>query len=268
MDLIRNNATNNPLPGQAGSALGGMLANGGNMAPQGSNPYMGQTTSVGTNPYAGSNPYLEQNIQNTMGDMARTYNQQVAPTMAATAYKSGSFGNTGRQEMEDESRNQLQQNLGRTSANMRMQDYGMQQGLAESDIARRMGAQQTDYARNAGISESGLNRASSDYNSAQGRMLSGLNMAPSVYGMGFQGGNSLLGIGGTQQALGQQELGAQRAEFDRAQQWPFQTGQYMSGALRGQGGTTSTTDPAPNPWAGAAGMAGLWNIFNQPRPPG
>ena len=81
------------------------------------------------NPYAGANPYLEQNIQNTLGDVANTYNQQVAPQMAAQAYKSGSFGNTGQQEMENQSRNMLQKNMGQISGNMRMQDYGNQQAM-------------------------------------------------------------------------------------------------------------------------------------------
>jgi hypothetical protein len=101
------------LPQQAESALGNTL----------NGSYLGSG-----NPYAGANPYLEQNIQNTMGDMTKAYNQQVAPTMAATAYKSGSFGNSGQQEMENQSRNMLQQNLGRTSADMRMADYSNQLG--------------------------------------------------------------------------------------------------------------------------------------------
>ena len=146
------------LPAQSEAALSNVLS-GGSTGRDRYNPYANASTYVGSNPYAGANPYLEQNIQNTLGDMTRSYNQNVAPSMAATAYKSGSFGNTGQQEMEAQSRNQLQQNLGRVSGDMRMQDYGMQQGLAESDIARRMNAQQTDLARSAGLAEGGLNRS-------------------------------------------------------------------------------------------------------------
>lgn len=181
-DMAADRAMNgNGVPQQAEAALGGVLS--GAQAPQTTNPYMGassspgaanpyagamsssgsnpwegKTTSVGSNPYAGANPFLEKNIQNTLGDMTRSYNQNVAPTMAANAFQSGSFGNAGQQEMENTSRDMLQRNLGRTSGDMRMQDYGMQQGLAESDINRRMSAQQTDYARSAGLAEGGLNR--------------------------------------------------------------------------------------------------------------
>ena len=148
-DMTANRAQQSGgLPAQSEAALSNVLS-GGSMGAQRTNPYADSSTSVGSNPYAGANPYLEQNIQNTMGDMTKAYNQNVAPSMAATAYKSGSFGNTGQAEMEAQSRNMLQQNLGRVSGDMRMQDYGMQQGLAESDITRRMNAQAGDYSRNA-----------------------------------------------------------------------------------------------------------------------
>ena len=303
MDLTRNWATNNPLPGQASNYLGGMLQNGGAMAPQAPNPYMGgsatvgsnawegKTTNVGTNPYAGANPYLEQNIQQTLNDMTRSYNQNVAPTMAATGYKSGSFGNTGQQEMENESRNMLQRNLGSTSANMRMQDYGMQQGLSEADITRRMNAQLQDYARsgsyaegaanrattasmadlarNANIYESGANRYSSDWNAAQNRGLTGLSMAPSVYGMGFTGANALGNSGAAQQGQAQNVLGSQYQDWLSAQQWPFQTGNYMNNVINGggAGGTQTTTSPGTNPWAGMIGGGLLGSqLWNYPRP--
>jgi hypothetical protein len=293
MDMIANNAMNNPLPGQAASALGNILGGQGK-APQSSNPYLGattgtgsnawegKTTSVGSNPYAGANPYLEQNITRTLGDITRSYNQNVAPTMAAQAYKGGSVGNTGQAEMEATSRDMLQRNLGSTAANMRMQDYGMQQQLAESDIGRRMNAQLADYARSAGLAEgtlnrsmtagladaarnanlyeSGADRALRAYQLDQGNMFNALGMAPQIYGMGFTGGNALSGIGAQQQNLAQQQLNVGRQDWNDYNSYDVNL--YKNLAYGGNtGGTTTQTAPGGNPITGAIGGAGLFNML-------
>jgi hypothetical protein len=209
------------LPQAAESALGNTL--GGN--------YLGSG-----NPYAGANPYLEQNIQNTMGDMSKTYNQQVAPTMAATAYKSGSFGNSGQQEMENQSRNMLQQNLGRVSGDMRMQDYGQQQNM---------------------------------WGQERNRMMQGLGQASNINGLGYAGADRMLGIGGTMQQQGQNELTGQYQQWQDAQNWPFKTGGYMNTTLNGGGAGSQqqTTAPGQNPVAGVLGGAMFGSqLFGQGNP--
>lgn len=331
-DMAADRAMNSQVPQQAERALGTALS--GAQAPQMQNPYLGamsyagganpyagatasagangwegKTTSVGSNPYAGANPYLEQNIQRTLGDITKSYNQNVAPTMAANAYQSGSFGNTGQAEMENTSRDMLQRNLGSTSANMRMQDYGMQQGMAEADIGRRMSAQQTDLARNANIAEGGLNRsmqgqladlarntglyenaanryqqasladlsrnaqlfesgANRSYNgfeSAQGRMMQGLGMSPSIYNMGYDPANRLMGIGGAMQQQGQAELDGMYGEFTDARDWAarmFNTARAPFGGISA-GGTTTQTAPRGNPYSGLLGGAMIGNQMGQ-----
>ena len=218
MDMAAQRAQQqNGLPQQAEGELGKTLGG----------SYLGSG-----NPYAGANPYLEQNIQNTMGDMTKAYNQQVAPTMAATAYKSGSFGNTGQQEMENQSRNMLQQNLGRVSGDMRMADYGNQQSMWEQE---------------------------------RNRMMNGLGQASNIYGLGYQPAQQMLGIGGTMQQQGQNELNSQYQQWQNAQQWPFTTGQYMNSTLNGSGAGSQqqTTAPGQNPVAGLLGGALLGNqIYN------
>lgn len=212
-DMIANQAANSQLPQQAQSTLGDVLGG----------------TGVAKNQYSGANPYLEQNIDRTLGDITRNYNQNVAPQMAATAYKSGSFGNVGQQEMESTSRDMLQRNLGATAGNMRMQDYGMQQQLAES----------------------GLNR-----------MMQGLNMAPSVYGLGYQPAQAMLGIGGAMQTQGQNVLDSMYGEWQDAQNWPFKTYDAMMAPFgRASGGQTTTTQPGVNPLAGALGGAMYGNTL-------
>lgn len=233
-DMTADRATQGyGVPQQAEGALGNVLS-GNTQAPQ------------ATNPYAGANPYLEQNIQSTLGDMTKSYNQNVAPTMAATALRSGSFGNSGAAEMEASSRDQLQQNLGRTAGNMRMQDYGMQQGLAEN----------------------ALNRNQQGFESAQSRMMQGLGLSPSIYGLGYQPAERLMGIGGTMQQQGQNVLDSQYSEFQDAQNWPFRTYDAMMAPFgRGVAGSQTTTrGPSGNPVAGLFGgaMLGdqLWRGMN------
>jgi len=202
MDMIAQQAGDNRLPQQAQNTLGGVLS------------------GAVSNPYMGSNPYLEQNIQNTLGDMTRSYNQNVVPAMDARALKSGSFGNSGLAQAEVESRRALQDNLGRTSANMRMQDYGMQQQLAES----------------------GLNR-----------MMGGLNMAPSIYGLGYAGANQMLGAGGMMQNQAQKTIDAQYKQFQEAQNWPFTTFNAMMAPFGRATGGLQTTNTPTSPWGPAVG---------------
>lgn len=171
LSMIENRAsTGSPLNTQNQSFLGGMMQ--GQYGPQmGSNPYMGQTagqignsylgmntqqsfnpyigamsggafnpyigaqTEVGKNQYAGANPYLEQNIQRSLGDVQGRVNAQ---------FGNSAFGGSANQEL-------LGRELGNTSSAMRMQDYGMQQQLAEADIARRAQYGNADITRNAGL---------------------------------------------------------------------------------------------------------------------
>ena len=259
MDMTADRAMNSSLPQQAEQALGGVLG-GGNWMGEQYNPYADAMTGIGRNPYAGANPYLEQNIQNTLGDVTKTYNQTVAPTMAANAYQSGSFGNSGQAEMEAASRDQLQRNLGRISGDLRMQDYGMQQGLAESDINRRMGAQQQDLSRNAGTWQQMMGLNQQGFDTAQGRMMQGLGLSPSVYGLGYAPAQQMMGIGGTMQQQQQNVLDKQYGQFQDAQQWPFKTYDAMMAPFgRASGGQTTTTGPAQNPVAGLMGGAMLGN---------
>jgi hypothetical protein len=89
-----------------------------------------------TNQYAGANPYLQQNIDATLGDITRNYNNAVAPGLTTQMVNSGSFGNTGNQATTQNAMNDLTKNLANTASGMRMQDYTAQQQLAESYAGR------------------------------------------------------------------------------------------------------------------------------------
>ncbi|AMM22988.1 hypothetical protein [Variovorax sp. PAMC 28711] len=82
------------------------------------------------NPFlGGNNPYLQQIIDSSSKDMVQNYNQTAAPAMNAAMLRSGSFGNSGVDEMTRASQNQLQGNLGDMSSKLRFNDYTQQQGM-------------------------------------------------------------------------------------------------------------------------------------------
>lgn len=87
-----------------------------------------------SNPFLGKeNPYLQQNIDSTLGDITRNYNLAVKPQTEGSMVKSGSFGNSGLQQLQGEQQRQLADTLGKTSSNMRMQDYGNQANMYQWD---------------------------------------------------------------------------------------------------------------------------------------
>jgi hypothetical protein len=98
------------------------------------NPFAGQT-----NPFLGQgNPYLQSNIDKAQGDVVRNYNMTTQPAYNSAMVKSGSFGNEGVQQMNENSQKNLQGSLGDISNSMRMQDYNNQQNLYMQDRAQNM----------------------------------------------------------------------------------------------------------------------------------
>lgn len=86
------------------------------------------------NPFLGqNNPYLQQNIDKAQGDLVRNYNLTTQPAYNTAMVKSGSFGNAGVQQMNENAQKNLQGSLGDVSNSMRMQDYNNQQGMYQWD---------------------------------------------------------------------------------------------------------------------------------------
>ncbi len=90
--------------------------------------------ALDTNPYLGrQNPYLQGNIDAAQGDLVRSYNMTAQPAFNAAMVKSGSFGNEGVQQMNENSQRNLQSSLGQVSNDMRMKDYNQQQDMYRWD---------------------------------------------------------------------------------------------------------------------------------------
>lgn len=140
------------------------------------------TVSAGSNAYAGSNPYLQANIDAALGDVTRSYKNTVMPQQTNAVVGSGSFGNSGVQQVQAEQERQLAEQLGNVASSMRMQDYTQQQGLAENALNRGLQAQQF----NAGLTENNLSRdmAAQQFNSG----LTDTNLARSLQAQQFNSG--------------------------------------------------------------------------------
>jgi ribulose 1,5-bisphosphate carboxylase large subunit-like protein len=82
--------------------------------------------------FGGMNPYTQNAVNSTMNDMARNYNLIARPQQENSMVNSGSFGNSGLQQMQQNSDYNQAQAMGNVAANMQNNAYlGQQQfGLA------------------------------------------------------------------------------------------------------------------------------------------
>ncbi|MGL6246206.1 hypothetical protein [Pseudomonas sp.] len=193
------------------------------------NPY-GYAGNGGTNQYAGSNPYLQQNIDATLGDITRNYNDAVAPGLTSQLVGSGSFGNTGAQAATQGALNDLTKNLGNTASGMRMQDYTAQQGLAENQLNRNL--QNNQF--NAGLGQ--------DYASRNDQLRSQmLGLAPGYESQGMDVANNFMNAANMYQDNEQQGLDAQYQNWSDMQNDPYKKLAAMSGVFGSGLGNTATT---------------------------
>jgi hypothetical protein len=181
-----------------------------------------------SNPFlSGENPYLQSTIDSTLGDITRNYNLTTAPAMSTAQARSGSFGNSGLQQIQGEQQRNLAQELGRASSNLRYGDYQNRSQLYDNERNRQMTATQN-----------APNFANVDYTDLQAMQ---------------QGGNAMQG----------QQQAERTADFNQyldARQWPFST-QSAWGSAMGAGGGTVPQYPEANKGANALGgaLAG-WQI--------
>lgn len=175
-------------PGSVADKIGGMAS--------AVNPYLNQsatrasTTLAGPtykNPLLGlNNPALQAAIDSAQGDVARNFNLTTAPMREAQAHQSGSFGNSGVEQMRSEDNRNLARELGNISTQMRMADYNTQAGLGEGEAGRSLGlntfnagAANAGAQFNSGLSSSDLARQVGGWQANQG---TGLSAMLSAYG--------------------------------------------------------------------------------------
>lgn len=180
-----------------------------------------------SNPYLGKeNPYLQQNIDSTMGDITRNYNLAVKPQTASMNAGSGSFGNSGLQQLETERQRQLADTLGKTAGGMRMQDYGNQQNMY-----------QWDQGFNNNIFQQGVQNNQQNLSNYMGLLNQG-------------------------NQFNQQDISNSTSMYNTPLNYQTQFS-GMANSAGGLGGSTSQTNPG-SPLMGAIGGWQLGNAFNNP----
>lgn len=194
--------------------------------------YLGQ--GYAQNPYFGSNPYLGQAIDSASQDTIRNYERAVQPQLTALDARSGSFGNSGVNQVTGQAMGDLSRNLGNIASGMRFQDYTTQQGLGES----------------------AANRMQQAYGDERGRMLQAAGMAPAYAQLDYTDLQKLGGVGDTLQNQSQRMLDDQYSRFSEARSYPEQQLNILLKGLGINAGSTTTGEqPGSNPATGALGGA-------------
>ena len=201
--------------------------------------YMGY--SPGTNPMLGlNNPYLSQAIDNAQSDVARNYTNAVMPQADSAFARSGAFGGSAWQQAQTDNSRAMAGELGRISTNMRMQDYGAQQGLFENAI----------------------NRSDAAYQQERGRQMSAAQQLPGLANAQMQSGQALYNSGAKQQDFQQRNLDDLYQQWQNAINEPQKRLEILQngiGAILGNGIGKNTTSPNPNyvsPWQSALSIGG------------
>lgn len=217
MDASNANAgVSNANAGAYNSAAGTVNANAGQM-----NQYAGvgnAAANVGnqylgaSNPFASmSNPYLSQSIADAQGDLVRSYNLTQKPAWEKAMQASGSFGNTGVMEYQQNAANDLMKNLGRIGTDMRMNAYNQAAGLNENQVGR--------------LFSSGEAQAGRQFNAGE-------SMAGRLYGAGQQQAQNLFNAGAAQQQnlvnAGEAQAGRQFSAGAATQANLFNAGQQQA----------------------------------------
>lgn len=143
---------------------------------------------MGANPFLGSggSPYLQSMIDQSSQDVVQNYNLTQQPAFNAAMVNSGSFGNEGVNQMNQQAQNMLQKNLGQLSTGMRQQDYTnqqnqyqWQQGLLnqQNQFQQNFGENQREF--NLGFGRSTFNDA---YSQNMNNLTTGMGLLGNMYG--------------------------------------------------------------------------------------
>jgi hypothetical protein len=225
------------------------------MASDYTNPFAGQSNPYqgNANPFlSGSNPYLTANIDKAQGDVVRNYNMTTQPAFNSAMVKSGSFGNEGVQQMNENSQKNLQSSLGDISNSMRGADYQNRQNLYMQQQAQDSNNYLANRAQDIG-----------NYQWDQGFNRSLFNDAYSQNMNNLQTGVGLLG---TLAGYNANDLtNANTIQNTPLNYWSNFSNQ-ANGMGQGYGTTTGTVGTTSSPWTSALGGAqlgsaamGWWN---------
>lgn len=235
------------------------------------------------NPFAQmNNPFLTQSISDAQGDLLRSYNLIAKPAWDRSMQQSGSFGNTGVAEYQQNAQNDLLRNLGRIGNDMRMGAYNQAAGLTENMVNRQYqsGAQlqanrfASGQQKQQNLFQAGADRAArQDAITGQERsfMQQALGMAPTFANQDYVDANALQNVGQQMQGFDQGQADQNYRWWQEAQNFPRQQLAAYGQALGvGGGGTSTQTAPDPSTGqqllGGALTGAAIYNLLFPRRP--
>lgn len=251
------NGQNFQSAAQGPVAQGNMFANNYNTAANGQNAFMGM-----------NNPYLNQSIDSAMGDISRNYSLNAKPQMESSMIRSGSFGNSGLQQLQGEQQRQLAETMGRTANDMRMNAYSQSAGLNESMLGRQFeaGSQQLTNQVNAeqarinnnfssGMNQAQRNDAMTNFNVSN--QLDATKYAPQYAQSDYIDLQAMQQAGNSLQGQQQSERTAGYNQYLDAREWPFKTLGAQAGAMgSGSVGSSTYQQQQPNQTANTLGLLG------------
>jgi len=177
---------------------------------------------MATNPYLGvDNPYITAKVDQAQGDLVRNWNMTAQPAYNTAMANSGSFGNAGLQQLNENGQQNLQRSLGDISTNLRGQDYRDQQSMYQWD---------QNFDRQV-------------YNDA--------------FGQNQQNLQTGIGLLGTLSGLNQQDIGNTTQQQNTPLNYWQQFSQGANSLGQGYGTTTGTQGTSSSPVATALGGAQL-----------
>lgn len=186
-----------------------------------------QLTNTINGGFLNGNPYLDQTISNAQGDLVRSWNTVAKPQWDKAMQQSGSFGNTGVMEYQQNAQNDFMRNLARIGTDMRFGNYTNERQMQQNALA----------------------------------------MAPQFAQQDWMNLNALSGVGQQQQAFQQQAQNQNQQWWQEAQQYPQQRLDAYGRALGATGGSGTQTQTAPDPSTasqvvgGALSGAALWKLL-------
>lgn len=227
------------------------------VAPLNANQNQAINTVAGANGIA--NPYI-----NAASDLTSAATQPIGASQISqymNPYISDTVNTTANEINQNNAiqQNQLQGNAASLGAL-----GGNRVGVAQAQLAN-----QQDLAENstlAGLYSSGYNTALTAAQTQNSQDLQGAyeygNLGTTAQNTALAGANAQLETGGIEQQQQQNQLNQAYSQWEGAQQYPFQTGEYLTdtaNSLAGiYGGTASTTTPAPS--TGSQIVGGLTTV--------
>lgn len=202
---------------------------------------------------ATDNPYLQPAIDAAQGDIVRNYNLSTQPAYNSAMVRSGSFGNSGVQQLNENAQLNLQKSLGDVSSNMRNNDYQFNNQFNRSLFNDAYSQNQQNLQTGIGL----LDRMQAYDSTATGNATTQQNTPLNYWQQFSQGANSIGQGYGT--STGSQSGGGSNPWVSAL--GGAQLGSSVAKGMGWGGGWSPSTSAGSSDWASGSGS---YSGYNQP----